>query len=473
MKVLRRITQLMVAGLTATVLNQAAPVNAESLADAMASAYEHSGLLDQNRAVLRAADEDVAVAVSKLRPILVWSGGVTRSYGRATTLGAAGWSTNSASTTDATLSLGLELLLYDGGRTKMGVEVAKESVLATRQALIGVEQQVLLGAVQAYMAVRSSHEIVSLRRNNVRVIKEELRAAKNRFDVGEVTRTDVALTEARLAGAQSQLMQAKGDLAVAIEDYRATVGHKPGSLTAPPALRSPARSANAANDIALRTHPQIRAVQHEVAAAELGVKMARTSKSPTVTLKGGLSATERANSPYQQRGANIGINLGGPIYQGGQFRALTRQAIAQRDAVRSKLHHTRIQITQSVGSAFSRWQVAQAALKATDQQIRAAQVAFRGVREEASLGARTTLDVLNAEQELLDARALRISAASNQYVAYYGLLASMGLLTADHLKLNVQQYDPAAYYNMVKDAPSAVSERGRKLDQALRAIGKP
>jgi len=148
-----------------------------------------------------------------------------------------------------------------------------------------------------------------------------------------------------------------------------------------------------------------------------------------------------------------------------------RQFQARRDAVRAALHITRHNLEQEVGNAYSFLQVARASLQASDEQVRAATVAFRGVREEATLGARTTLDVLNAEQELLNARANVISAQADQVIASYSVLASMGLLTADHLKLPVQQYDPSAYYNLVKDAPTTLSDQGQALDRVLRAIG--
>ncbi|SDN44803.1 outer membrane protein [Lutimaribacter pacificus] len=460
-----------IAGVAGLCLAIAAPVaaRAESLADAMADAYRNSGLLEQNRAVLRAADEDVAIAVSSLRPVVRWVGDVTRRFGES---GTGGLPARSIGESTASLGLSADLLLWDGGRTRMDLDIAKESVLAVRQALIGVEQNVLLAAVQAFMDVRSSYEIVTLRRNNIRVITEELRAARDRFEVGEVTRTDVALAQARLAQARSNLAQAEGDLAIAIESFRAAVGRAPGNLTPPPVMRMPAGSVDAAKSVALRNHPDLRRLQFEVTATELGVRKARAATNPQVTLRGQIGVTETFDSPDFSETGSIGIEAGGVIYQGGQLRALTRKAMAQRDAKRAELLATQRVVAQNVGTAFARVQVAQAALGAVDEQIRAARVAFRGVREEAALGARTTLDVLNAEQELLDAQANRITAASSEYTAYYGLLSAMGQLTVSDLRLNVPQYDPTAYYNMVKDAPSAISEQGRQLDRVLQRLGK-
>lgn len=463
----------MTAGGIALVMAVSAPMvaSAESLADALASAYNNSGLLTQYRAVLRASDEDVAVALADLRPVLGWSSSLE--YSRAKF-------TNSSSfafdrTTDGvsvSAGLGLEQVLWDAGKTKLSVEAKKEAVLATRQALIGAEQNILLQAVDAYMSVRSASETVALRENNVRVISEELRAAKDRFDVGEVTRTDVAQAEARLAAARSSLAQAQGDLVSAQLYFKAAVGRKPGQLTPPPLVPATAKSMDDARAIAVRTHPDIKKLQHEVAAAELAIAITEASMSPSVSLNSTLGWEENFNSPNYTHGFTLSLEAKGPIYSGGKLSALLRQSIANRDAKRAELLVATQTVEREVGTAFSTLRVAGAARDAYDRQVRAATVAFRGVREEATLGARTTIDVLNAEQELLNARANLISARNNEYVAAYALLKNMGLLTAQHLKLKVQRYDETAYFNEVKDAPALMSKQGRKLDRVLRGIGK-
>ena len=193
---------------------------AESLADAMIGAYNSSGLLEQNRAVLRAADEDVAQAVSSLRPVISWSADATRQFGTSRTASTGNVISPSVSNT-VSASLVAELTLFDNGQSKLAIETAKEAVLGTRQQLVSVEQQVLLSAVEAYLEVRRAIENVALRENNVRLITQELRAAQERFEVGEVTRTDTSLAEARLAAARSQLASAQGALTVAREQYLA------------------------------------------------------------------------------------------------------------------------------------------------------------------------------------------------------------------------------------------------------------
>ncbi|SEQ35307.1 TolC family outer membrane protein [Thalassovita taeanensis] len=460
-------------GTAVVFLAMSAPVmaSAETLADAMADAYTNSGLLHQYRAVLRAADEDVAVAVSSMRPVLNWAADVTRSFGRAYTASTILGPVDSSSTSTS-LGLAAELVIYDGGDTKLRVEAAKESVLATRQALVGVEQDILLQAVDAYTSVRTQIETVALRENNVRVIGEELRAARDRFEVGEVTRTDVAQAEARLAAARSALAQAQGNLTAAREYFNAAVGRKAGRLSAPPTAPATARTVDAAKALALRAHPDLLKAQHEAAAADLAVAIAAASIQPRVTLNGTYGIQETFDSRNFSKGGTVGIEVSGPIYAGGKIPALYRQAMANREAARANLHVVGITLAQNVGTSYAQLQVARAAREASNQQVSASRVAFRGVREEATLGARTTLDVLNAEQELLDAQANLITATASEYLASYSLLSAMGLLTAEHLNLKVQRYDAAAYFNQVKDAPVAVSERGRKLDKVLRGLGK-
>ncbi len=442
-------------------------VQAETLADAMVGAYNHSGLIEKNRALLRAADEDVAASMAALRPIVGWSTSLSYNYSRTT-----GASSSVVETFGTSVGLTAELLLYDAGASRMSVDVAKETVLATREALISVEQQVLLNAARAFLEVRRATEFVGLRQNNVRVINQELRAARDRFDVGEVTRTDVSIAEARLAAGRALLAVSEGDLARAIELYRANVGRKPGRLSAPKSVRAPSKSLDAAKALALRTHPDMKRVQRLVTIAELQILVSEARMKPSVKLTGSYGLTEQLNSDSFSNTASIGLQATGPIYQGGRLSSLARKAHAQRDATRGDLHISRHTVAQNVGNAWADLQVARASASASERQVRASQVAFRGVREEATLGSRTTLDVLDAEQELLDARASLVSARIDEIAAGYSLLSTMGLLTADQLKLNVPSYDPAAYYNLVKTGPAKKSRQGEKLDRVLKKLGK-
>jgi outer membrane protein len=446
-----------VAVVSAAVL--AAPMGqAETLADAMIAAYRNSNLLDQNRAVLRAADEDVALAVSSLRPVVSYTA-------------QAGWrksDVSSAATVEglsASLTLSAQLTLVDFGRSRLGIEIAKESVLATRQALINVEQQVLLATVQAYVDVRLAQEVVALRQSNYRLITQELRASQDRFEVGEITRTDVAIAEARLASSRSALAAAEGDLMIAREAYKAATGAYPGRLAGLPSAPKLPRTMEEAQGVARNTHPLLRQAQHLVTIADLQVDLAAAGMKPT--LGAGLSASRDDEGLDTQ---SFGLTLNQTIYAGGRLSAVYRQALAGKDRARAALQQTAVGILQNVGVAWANLAVSAASIEASDQQIRAAQTAFDGVREEATLGARTTLDVLDAEQELLDARNARLQAEAQRYVGVYQVLAAMGLLTVDHLQLGIATYDPEVYYDAVKTAPSH-SAQGKKLDRILEKIG--
>lgn len=440
----------------------AAPVTAaaQTLADTLVAAYETSNLLDQNRAVLRAADEDVALAVSALRPVVSFIASATATNARVATMAGDVRNRDLA----GTLSLQAEITLYDFGRNRLAIDAAQATVLATREALVGLEQRVLLSAVQAFMQVRAASSAVGLRESNVRVITQELRAARDRFEVGEITRTDVAIAEARLASARAQLAAAQGDLAIAREAFKAVTGAYPGQLAAPPRPPALPGSLDAAQAVARDRHPAIRQLQHEVTAADLNVARAAAARLGSVTGSAGVTVDDDRRDR-----SSVALRYSRPLYTGGQQPALARQAAARRDAVRAGLHQSTVEVLQEVGRAWAQLGVAVASLEASERRIEAAQTAFEGVQQEAALGARTTLDVLNAEQELLDARAARLDADTGRYIAVYALLASMGLLTVEHLGLGIPTYDPEAYFNAVRNAPSR-SPQGEQLDRVLRRL---
>ncbi|MCG6883116.1 MAG: TolC family outer membrane protein [Silicimonas sp.] len=437
-------------------LSWTAPAMSETLSDALATAYRNSGLIEQNRAVLRAADEDVAKAVASLRPVLNYAAGI--SYADPAP----------GDNFSGSVSLTASMLLYDFGRSALGVDLAKESVLATRAALVDVENSVLFNAVNAYLSVRRSEAFVELRENNVRLLNQQLRATRDRFEVGEVTRTDVSLAEARLAAARSGLAAEQGGLALAQEQYRVAVGEYPGRLAPPPPPPAVPGTENAARGIARQENPAVIQVQHQVAASELAVESARRGIYPRLT-----GSARTAIDDDGDNSASIGIELSGPIYQGGGITSGIRRAQALRDQSRAGLYTTGLLVDQQVGNAYANLAVAIASIDASNRQVQAASLALEGVREEFQLGARTTLDVLDQEQELLDAQTNLVSATVDRQIAVYRVLDSMGRLTAQRLGLNVPIYDPAAYYNAVKDAPTVyVSPEGKRLDRVLRAIGK-
>lgn len=436
-------------------LSNTASVAAESLGSALAFAYDHSGLLDQNRALLRAADEDVAIASAALQPVVTWAANVTATFPE---------QIPGQDLVTAAIQLDASLLLFDGGATELGIAAQKETVFATRYSLLGVEQQVLYRAIAAYFEVQRNAEFVALQQSNLRLVNQELRASKDRLEVGEATTTDVLLAESKQAAARSQVSAAEGNLARAVEEFRVSVGRKPGALSEAPSAKV-TMGVQEARAFAMRNHPSIKQVQHAVTAAEMAIERARLATKPRVTANAGL----RLNQDLGESGY-VGLNFGGPVYQGGQLDAQVRRAVAMRDSQRAQLHIVSHNLSQGVGNAFANLEVANAARTAFARQVRALSDAFEATKEEARLGAKTRLDVLTAEQNLLNARVNLVSATVDQKLASYGILSAMGLLTAKHLDLDVQLYDPEAYYSLVKDAPTARSEQGEALDRILDAL---
>lgn len=442
------------------------PAWADNVTDAFIGAYNTSGLLEQNRALLRAADEDVAIALSALRPIINWTAQVSQDYTRATNSGVVTRNEPSTFFTGLTLSQ----LVYDGGFSVLGKQSAQEIVLSTRQSLIDIEQQILFRAVNAYLDVVLQEETVQIQLNDVEVSAEELRASQDRFEVGEVTRTDVALSEAQLASSQAELAVARGSLSSAQAEYVNAVGKQPGRTSGQPRLPALPGSEAEAISFARRNHPAILSSQHEVRAFDLGVQQQRANLGPNVSLNADAGITESYDNDDNIEDASISLTFNQPIYAGGGLAAAVRRAMATRDASRANLLNVQKNITQGVSEAYANFQAASASLRASTEQVRASQVAFDGIREEATLGARTTLDVLNAQQDLLDAQLNEVASRTERSRAAYQLLQAQGLLTAERLGLAVQIYDPTLYYNLVKNAPSQVSKQSRDLDRVLKAL---
>jgi outer membrane protein len=434
---------------------------AESLADALVAAYRNSNLLEQNRALLRAADEDVVQARGALLPVVNFITSATRNVAQARLVG--------------------DITLIDFGRGRLGVEAAREQVLALRAALIAIEQGVMLRATAAFVDMQTAAQVIGLRQSNVRLIDQELRAARERFELGDSTRTDVAIAQARLAAARSALSAAEGDLAVAREEYRLAVGRYPGALDSFPGLPRLPDSLDAAQSIARISHPAIIQAQHQVRAADLSGQITRTQRMGTVSGEVSADVTRgpsqtipgQPSSPGWRTTTDLsaGVRWNVPIYQGGRLASGERQALAQTEGQRAALHQTVAEIQQAVASDWSRLAVARARLQASDQQIEAARAAFEAVRAEAELGARTTLDVLNAEQELLDAQFARIEATAALQLASYSLLESTGQLTVNALNLGIPTYDVEAYSSAFSPAARTPSVQGQRLDAIMGRYG--
>ncbi len=426
----------------------------DTLTGAMVSAYNTSGLLEQNRAVLRAADEDVATAASQLAPVVSWASSASHSG-----------SDSSSFDTSASISLEADYTLYDGGKSSLGLEAAKFSVLATRSKLVSIEQNVLFEAVTAYLGLIRETENVSLRENNLSVIREELRAANDRFEVGEITKTDVALAEARLAASNSALAVAKGSYEKAVASYVSAIGEKPGSLEYPNFFPEVPISLESAIAIALTEHPSIDELKNLIKVSEINSKIADLSTGFTISLGSSVSLDEEGETS-----GSLSVSASGPIFSGGKLYSSSRKKIALKQQTLARLYSSKISIEQNVTNAFSSLKVAQAAKSAAEEQIRASEVALTGVKEEAILGSRTTLDVLNAEKDLLDARMQLISAKVDENLSLYRLLLQIGRLTSDYLSLPVRQYDVKKYYDLVKNSPASKTKSGRELDTILKSL---
>lgn len=421
----------------------AGQVAAESLADALVKAYQTSPLLDANRAALRGLDEGVPQAKADKRPQVDLSAGASTG----TT-----YEDFEDETGRAEIALDATLLIYDNGQTRAAIEAARNRIAAGRANLNDVEQFVLFSAVQAYVDVRRDLEFVRLAGNDVDRLEETLRATQNRFDVGEVTRTDVSQSESRLAASRSTLAAAEGQLEISRDAYRAAVGTRPGDLEPLPALPALPATLDEATAIGIQRNPAIVAAQFAERVAVYDFDRALAAKGPSI----GLSASagfQRGNTQGAWDGdtfGEVGIQGAMPLYTGGRNDSLVRQAQALLDQRRFELQDEGRNVTQAVAEAWSQLMVAKSTIVARREQAESARIAAEGVAEEARLGARSTLDVLDADQERLQAEAEIVRSMRDEYVAAYGLLQAMGLLTVEHLNLGIASYNPDVNFQRVQ-----------------------
>ncbi|WP_230532181.1 TolC family outer membrane protein [Microvirga roseola] len=435
---------------SAFVLLGADGVSAETLESALARAYGNNPELNAQRASVRATDENVARAKSGYRPRVNASADIGRSFSEYDR-GAGGSNVNRL--TPRGVGVEIEQSIFNGGRTLNAVRQAESAVLGSRETLTNTEQNTLFDAATAYMNVLRDTAILDLQRNNVEVIDEQLRQTQDRFNVGEVTRTDVAQAEARLAASRSQASLAEANLRTSIAQYRQVVGVEPRQL-APgrPLDRLLPRSLEAAIRIAIESHPAIKAALHSVDVAELQVKIEQGALAPQVGVAGSVQQRyDNQISGDNALSASITARLTVPIYDGGAAYASTRQAketVGQRQLEADSI---RDQVRAATASAWGQLEAARAQIAAAQAQIDAAETALSGVREEARVGQRTTLDVLNAQQELLSARVNLIQAQRDRVVASYAVVQAMGRLTSRALGLAVNHYSPTIHYEQVKD----------------------
>jgi outer membrane protein len=454
MKLNRPLLALTTALLAPAALFAAAPVaQAQSLADALAQVYSNNPTLLAARANLRAVDENVPQALAGWRPSvsISSSAGVADSQSRLRS-DVAGVQTNSTDRTIYQNSITVTQPIFRGGRTVASTRRAENQVLAQRARLLATEQQVLQDTVNAYVAVIRDQELLRLNINNEQVLTEQLRATNERFRVGEITRTDVAQAESRLAGARSNRAQSEGNLQVARATFQRLVGAAPQRLQAPQPLRPPVRTAQDAAQTAAANNPNVVAALFDEAGARNAIDVQMSTLLPQVSVQGQGFRNDNATQPNSRiTGSQITASLTVPIYQGGAEYSAVRQARQTAQQARQVVDDQRRTVAQTATQAWEQLQASKAQVDSVRAQIRAAEIALDGVQREAIVGSRTTLDVLNAEQELLNARTSLVQALATVVSQSYALAATVGRLTAADLGLAVDTYDMRAYYNEVRN----------------------
>lgn len=427
-----------------------APVSAQSLQEALAAAYANNPTLQAARARLRATDENVPQALAGWRPTVTLQGRAGYADGTATNtrIGTRLDSERNLLSGSATLVQPL----YRGGRTVAQTRRAESQVMAERANLIAIEQQVLLDAITAYVNVIQNQEVLRLAENNVRVLMRQLQAARDRFRVGEITRTDVAQAEARLERARSERANAEGQLQNSRAAYARVIGEVPRALAPPPPIRPVATSADEAARLAEVNSPGVLRAVFDEQAALANVDVVFGELLPSVNLEASTFRNDNVSQPgTRATGSQIVAALSVPLYQGGQEHARVRQAKQQAQQAREVLAEAQRAAVENARRAWETLTSSRAQISALQAQVRANEIALDGVQREALVGSRTTLDVLNAEQELLDARVALVRATRDVVIASYALAATAGRLTARDLNLPVPIYDPLDHYGAVRN----------------------
>ena len=437
------------------------PGFADTLEGALVQAYQNNPSLNSQRALVRATDENVPQALSGYRPKVTANASIGTQY----------WDTTSKLTTTSNIYLqqsgqmtpygyGLTATqtLYNGFQTSNRTRQAESQVQAARETLRNAEQTVLLSAVTAYMNLLRDGAILDLQRRNVEVLQEQLRQTRDRFNVGEVTRTDVAQSESRLAAGRSQVLSAEATYKASLATYRQVIGVEPGKLApGSPVDRFSPNNLPTSVGVGTATHPQVTSAQYNVDAALLQVKVAEGALYPTLSVQGQVQqSNESSLTALKSFNAAVLGQLSVPIYQGGAEYSLIRQAKETLGQRRLDLDTARDQVRQNVVQSWGQLEAAKANIEATQAQVQASEIALNGVREEARVGQRTTLDVLNAQQELVNARVSLVSAQRDRVVASYTLLSAVGRLSPQVLSLRVPVYDSNVHYQQVRDSWAGV-----------------
>ncbi len=438
-----------------------------TLADALAITYSTNPTLQASRAALRAVDEGVPQALSGWRPQVQFAATAGTADGVSSNrIGGIG-SSSQATRGVNTQTLQVVQPLFRGGATRAGTNQAENRVFAQRATLLAAEQTALNGAATAYVSVIQATQVLALRENNIQVLSRQLQATRDRFRVGEITRTDVAQAEASLAGATADRQTAESALQTARSLYAQFIGELPGRLVEPQPLRLPAKTLDEARELAANNNPNVVAALFSDAAAKDNVDVQFARLMPTLSVQGTISRNEDSQTKnLTSKASQVVLSTTVPIYQGGSEYAAVRQAKQQQQQSRKQVDDARRTAVQALTQAWTTYQSTRAAIESTRQQIRANEIALEGVQREAIVGSRTTLDVLNAEQTLLNSRVTLVQNLANLVNTSYAVAAASGRLTARDLSLDVPLYDETAYYNAVRNrwigtADQATDQPGR------------
>lgn len=437
-----------------SILALAAPAYADTLNEALAEAYRSNPTLQAARAQLRATDENVAIEKADGRPSVTGSAALTEVLIQNST---------SFFAPARSLSAGVDLgvPIYSGGAVKNSIRAAEQRVEAGRADLRGTESAIFSQVVAAYMDVLRGEALVGLSANQVQVLEVNLRATSDRFEIGDLTRTDVAQSQSRLALARGDLRSAQAGLIQARESYIQLVGSAPGELEPPPPLPNLPDDPRMAVDVALDNNPDLIAARERAQAAGYDIDVAGASRLPRLSafagydyqnFLGSVPDSPTGPSPQTADASSAGLTLSIPIFQGGRPAALQRQAQARASASLDQVIAAERDVIAQVRASYASYSAALAIIDSSREAVAAAELSLEGVRAENSIGNRTVLDVLNAEQELLLARVDLVTARRNAYVAGFSLLAAMGRAEARDLGIEGGAlYDPLANYDRVSD----------------------
>jgi outer membrane protein len=431
----------------------ALPANAETLQDALVGAYNTNPTIQATRAQQRATDEGVAQAMSGWRPTLTGFGSYSHLLQDSGIGGANSTANPDVKLNPARIGATLSQPLFRGGRTVAAVNQAKSSVQAGRANLTSTEQDILLETITAYMDVFQDQAVLDLNQRNVEVLTRQLDATRDRFEVGEITRTDVAQAEAALSSSVASRTLAEAQLIASGAEYARLVGSPPSDLIEAAELPALPGNEEETQTMAIAANPFITAAKHTEVAAGQGVRGAIGALLPSADATGEISFTDDASQfATFSRVKQVTGQLTVPVYQGGRAYSQVREARHLHRQRRLEVVESQRQVIEQAASAWANFSAVQSTIESRSEQVRANEIALEGVKQEAIVGSRTTLDVLEEEQRLLDSRVELVRSKRDQQVAAYQLLSVVGGLTAQKLELPVNVYDPNANYDRVRNA---------------------